>query len=290
MLFTPEFIRSIEQLRLIARQVPAGGRHADQLARVSGAGMEFRDYRGYMPGDDIRRVDWNLYRRSGRLFTRIFDETRDLPVHILLDSSDSMYFEDPPRADAARRVAAAFTAISLNQNDRPAIYPFGADLAEPLRALAGKQSLPGALAYLSALKPAGSTNLARSLRRFSCLGARVGVAVVISDFFDPGGAPAVIEALTSLRERLVLIQLVRAGDADPGGEGELRLVDCESNTRVDATVTRRALERYRQAYETFNSRLAEFAARRGAVLFRFDADGDVLAQLSTLFAGGTLRM
>src|SRR5512136_224110 len=96
-LFTQDFIHSISRLRMMARQVPAGGRHAQHRSRDLGGGMEFRDFRSYVPGDDMRRVDWNLYRRSGRLFLRLFEELEDLPVYILLDVSDSMFFETPPR-------------------------------------------------------------------------------------------------------------------------------------------------------------------------------------------------
>ena len=100
-LFPPEFVAALSRLRLHAGQVPRGGRHAEQGSAQLGAGMEFRDYRSYQPGDDIRRIDWNFYQRSGRLFLRLFEEERDLPVYVLLDCSDSMFIEDPPRANAA---------------------------------------------------------------------------------------------------------------------------------------------------------------------------------------------
>ncbi|MCP4593483.1 MAG: DUF58 domain-containing protein, partial [bacterium] len=131
-LFTNDFIRSVARLRILARQVPAGGRHAEQNSRHRGGGIEFRDFRAYVPGDDVRAVDWNLYRRSGQLFLRLFEEPRDLCIHVLLDVSDSMFFEAPPRADAARRMAAVIATVGLNQFDRVSVYPFGAELNAPL--------------------------------------------------------------------------------------------------------------------------------------------------------------
>jgi uncharacterized protein (DUF58 family) len=288
-LFTDEFVRSISQLRIIARQVPAGGRHAEHRSRDLGSGMEFRDFRSYVPGDDMRRVDWNLYRRSGRLFLRLFEELEDLPVYILLDASDSMFFEAPPRADAARQMAAVMAAVSLNQLDRTGIYPFGADLVQPLAPISGKQGLQRALVYLERLRPAGPTDLGRSLRRFGHLKLRGGLAVVISDFFDPRGIDAVLDTLRSLRHRLLLVQVARASDASPSLDGELRVLDCESGAGVDVTVTPRSLERYREAYRDFGEKLLRFAARRRATHLKLDADEPVPAQLGGLFVDGVFH-
>jgi len=287
-LFTEEFVRSIERLRIMARQVPAGGRHAQHRSRDLGAGMEFRDFRSYVPGDDLRRIDWSLYRRSGRLFLRLFEEPEDLPVYILVDVSDSMFFETPARADVGRQMAGVLAAVSLNQFDRIRLYPFGTDLVHPPASLSGKHRLRHALEFLDGLSPAGPTDLVKSIRRFSTLKLRSGLAVVVSDFFDPQGIEAIVEALGTLRHRLLVVQLVRDTDARPAMDGEVRLIDCESGTEVDVTVTGRELDRYAQVYRTYNQRLAQFLLRRRAAHLLLNADRPVFDQLSGLFAGGVL--
>jgi uncharacterized protein (DUF58 family) len=287
-LFTEEFVRSIERLRIVARQVPAGGRHAQHRSRDLGAGMEFRDFRSYAPGDDLRRIDWSLYRRSGRLFLRLFEEPEDLPVYILVDVSDSMFFESPPRADAGRQMAGVLAAVSLNQFDRIRVYPFGSDLIQSPVSLSGKHRLRHALEFLDGLAPAGPTDLVKSVRRFATLKVRSGLVVMVSDFFDPQGIEAVVEAMASLRHRLLVVQLVRESDARPAMDGELRLIDCESGAEVDVTVTGRELDRYAQAYQVFSERLAEFLIRRRAAHLLLNADRPVLDQLGDLFAGGVL--
>jgi uncharacterized protein (DUF58 family) len=285
-LFSDDFVRAIAPLRIVARQVPAGGRHAEHRSRDLGSGMEFRDFRSYAPGDDIRRIDWSIYRRSGRLFLRMFEEVEDLPVYILLDVSDSMFFETPPRADSARQMAAVLAAVTLNQLDRTGIYPFGDDLLRPLAPISGKQGLHRVLAYLDQLGPSGPTNLERSVRRLAAMRMRTGLAAVISDFFDPRGVGSVTQALRSLRHRLLLVQVARASDASPPLDGELRVVDCESGHGVDVTVTAEGLERYRRAYREYCDELLRFAARRRAAHLMLDADKSVLAQLGGLFVGG----
>jgi uncharacterized protein (DUF58 family) len=287
-LFTEEFVRSIDRLRIVARQVPPAGRHAEHRSRDLGAGVEFRDFRGYVPGDDLRRVDWNIYRRSGRLFLRLFDEPEDLPVYILLDVSESMFFDVPPRADAARQMAAIMAGVSLNQLDRTGIYPFGEDLVPPLAPTSGRHALPRVLGYLERLKPAGPTDVKRSLARFNALPLRGGLVALISDFFDPHGIEPVIQALRSLAHRLLLVQVVRESDAAPGLDGELRLVDCESANRLNITISPDVLQRYRRAYDGFCGRILDFAARRQAAHLRLDADRPVLEQLRAIFVDGVL--
>jgi len=287
-LFTDEFIRGLAPLRIVARQVPAGGRPAEHRSRDRGAGQEFRDFRAYVPGDDLRRVDWNVYRRSHRLVLRVFEQPEDLAAYVLLDVSDSLFLETPPRADAARRMAAVIAAVALNQLDRVGLYPFGADLVAPLAPTSGKASLPRILDYLTRLGPAGQTGLVRAIRRFAALPLRPGLLVVISDFFDPGGLAPVLAALGSVRHRLLLVQLVRATDAAPDVPGEFTFVDCETHQQVDVAATPRVLARYQAAYARFNDALHAFAVRRRAAHLRLDADQPVLLQLRDLFRAGTL--
>lgn len=250
--------------------------------------MEFRDFRSYVPGDDLRRVDWNLYRRSGRLFLRLFQEVEDLPVYVLLDVSDSMFFEAPPRADAARQMAACLAAVATNQHDRVTIYPFGTDLVQPIPPARGQDGFRRLLAHLERLGPAGPTNLRQAIRRFNLMKLRSGLVVVVSDFFDPAGLEPALEGLRATQHRLVAVQVVRNADANPELQGDCRVVDCESGTGIDLAVTPAAVERYRRAYQAFNDRLLEFLARRRAAHMQLNADRSVLEQLSKLFVDGWL--
>ena len=102
-LFDPDFLASVQRLRISARRVARGGRYAEQRSRDLGHGIEFRDYRPYAPGDDLRAVDWNIYRRLGRVFLRLFEELEDLPLYLLPDVSASLFLEQPPRAVGGHR-------------------------------------------------------------------------------------------------------------------------------------------------------------------------------------------
>ncbi len=112
------FLEALQSLRISARRVPRRGRHAEQRSKDLGSGIEFRDFRPYVPGDDLRSIDWNIYRRLGRVFLRLFEEMEDLPLYLMPDVSRSMYFEAPPRALGGLRCALALAAVSVDSRVR----------------------------------------------------------------------------------------------------------------------------------------------------------------------------
>lgn len=286
------FLASLEALRLVARRVAPRGRFAEQRSRALGGGFEFKDYRPYAPGDDLRSIDWNLYRRLGRVFVRLCEELEDLPLYLLPDVSRSAWLETPPRALAGLRASLALAAISLGQHDKVGIFPFDDDLRVLQRPTSGKNRILQFAQLCSELEPApepgGTTDLSRALARFQALGLREGLVCVVSDFFDPAGIERVVEALHGVRSKLLLVQLVRRSDAEPALQGDLRLSDCESGAVTDVSITPAVLERYKAAHARFDGALADFARGRAAGLVKLDVDGDVVAQLARLFEAGTL--
>lgn len=285
-LFDPDFLAALTNLHILARRVARGGRHAEQRSLDLGSGIEFRDFRPYVPGDDFRAIDWTIYRRLGRVFLRLFEEVEDLPLYLLPDISRSMYLEDPPRAKAGLRCALALASIALNQHDSVGLFPFSSDLQVVMRPRAGKGRLMGFAEAMSQLDAGGETDVARALRTLNALRLREGLVVVISDFFDPRGAAHVVAALRRVRHRLLLVQLVHPSDREPGLAGDLQLRDCESGSIEDVSATAAVLERYRHAYDRFQQQILDFARPRRVGLLRLDVEQDVLAQLATLFHTG----
>ncbi|MHC4935490.1 MAG: DUF58 domain-containing protein [Planctomycetota bacterium] len=285
-LFDPAFREAVGRLHLVARRVARGGRPAEQRSRDLGSGIEFRDFRPYSPGDDFRAIDWNIYRRLGRVFLRLFEELEDLPVYLAPDVSESAFLEEDPRARTGLRAAFALASIALNQHDRVGVFPFGADLSVALRPQSGRGRALRIAETLAGLEARGSTDFRTSFRRFSGLGLREGLLVVISDFFDPGGIEAIREALGPQRHRLLLVPLWRASDRDPDLTGDVELVDCETGESEDVSITAPILERVRVAHDAFHGELRDFARRRGAGILRLDCDREVVPQLAELFEGG----
>jgi len=288
-LFPPAFVGALERLRLAARVVPRHGTVGDHVSRQSGSGVEFRDHRAYAPGDDLRRLDWNLYLRFRRPRLRLFDEPRDLAVHLLVDASGSLLHGGGVAFDAARRAAAVPGAIALGQHDRVVLCAFGSELAEP-RSFQGKGALPSLLAGLEALEAGGRTDFEGCVGRFAALPLRRGLVVLVSDFYDPRGLDAVGRALRGLRHRLLLVRVYRGSERDPSLGGELLLRDVESGESLDVTVTDRTLARYREALAAFEHGLGGLAGGLACPLLAVDAERPVLEQAGVLFHEDTLRV
>lgn len=301
-LFDPHFMESLHRLRLVAGRVPMGGRFAEQRSKAMGHGIEFRDFRPYSPGDDLRAVDWNIYRRLGRVFLRLFEEMEDLPVYLMPDLSASAYVAEAgpasselaPRAHAGLRCAMALAAIALGQHDSVGVFPFSNDVRVAIRPQSGAGRLVTFAKILSTLGPdaesaSRQTDIAHSLQKFGAMNLRAGLLVIISDFFDPAGIEAVCKALGRTRHQLLLVQLVRKGDRTPDPvqmAGDLRLVDAETGDAQNLSVTKELLERYTESYDAFESGLTDFATRRKCGLLQLDVDEPVVDQLATLFEGG----
>ena len=287
-LFDPEFLEAVSRFRLLAQRVARGGVHAEQRSRHMGAGMEFRDYRGYAPGDDLRAIDWNIYRRLGRVFLRLFEEFEDLPVYLAPDVSGSMWQGDNPRARAGLQATFALALAALNQHDSVGLYPFADRLRVALPAKSGNVRKLRIADALAAQTPGGATDFVASLGKFARMGLRKGLLVVVSDFFDADGIGAVQQSLARQRHRLVLVQLVRKSDRAPELQGDLLLRDCESGQEHDVSVTADVLDAYRRAYEAHQQGLRELAVQRQAGLVQVDVDEPVVQQLSQLFETGAL--
>ena len=291
-LLDPRFLEQAQALRIIARRVAPAGRWAEHRSRDRGQGMEFRDYRPYSPGDEMRSIDWNVYRRLGRIVVRLFEEMEDLPIYLMPDLSLSMWKEQPPRAVTAMKIAIAFASIGLDQHDRVGMFPFGDDLDTTVRPTSGRgrlSLLAQALTRLgtSAASDPTGTDLANSMSKLSGMGLREGLLVIISDFFDPHGIDSMIKELKRTRHRPLLVCVSRKEDREPRLRGDICVRDCETGQRRDVTVDSTVLEKYRQAYDDHFDQLCEFARSRQGGFLHVDHDQEVMQQLAGLFEGGT---
>lgn len=292
-LLDPKFLERARALRIVARRVAPAGRWAEHRSKDRGQGLEFRDYRPYSPGDEMRNIDWNIYRRLGRVVIRLFEEMEDLPIYLLPDLSHSMWNEQQPRAVVAMQAAIGLAAIGLDQHDRVGIFPFGEELDVSVRPTAGKGRitvLADALTRMatSAKTSRAGTDLANSLGKFRGLGLREGMVVVLSDFFDPNGADAILSELRASRHKPLFVAISRAEDREPCLSGDVRVRDCETGSVSDVSIDSAVLDRYRAAYDEHFGKLHAFARQRQGGWLQINAEGDVMDQLAAMFEGGRI--
>lgn len=261
-LLTPDFLRKIERLQLVAKRVFPGRLRGERRSTKRGSSVEFADYRNYSTGDDFRRVDWNVYARLEKLFLKLFVEEEDLHVYILIDASKSMDFGSPRKLLYAKRIAAALSYIALSNLDRVGISALNGTSASVLSPKRGKQSAFGVFDYLKSVQPVGGTQLAASMRDFSLRTSQPGLVIVISDFFDPDYQKG-LSALLSRKFELTVMHLLDQDEVEPPLGGDLLMVDSETNERREVTITQTLLRKYQQRLAEFCGGVESFCTRYG---------------------------
>jgi uncharacterized protein (DUF58 family) len=263
-LFGTDFLKKLEYLSLVSRRVFRGSILAQRRTTQLGGGIEFADHREYAPGDDFRYLDWNVYARHDELLLKRFEEEEDLHVYLLLDCSASMGFGKPVKFDFARQIAAALAYIALADLDRVAIVAFAGDIIADFPLTRGKARILSLLKFLEALEPQGTvTDLARVVKGFVHRTQRRGLALLVSDLYDPAGFQPGLDLLRHHRYEPHIIQIFDRAEAEPKLKGDVELFDVETGSIQKVTVTERNLRQYRAIFDAFQESIKSYCQTYG---------------------------
>ena len=147
----PEFLRRLEYLNVVARKILSGRMRADRQSVRKGVSAEFTDHRAYVPGDDIRNVDWHLFGRLEELFIKLYKEEENLHLTVLLDTSLSMERGAHNKLNYAIEVAAALAYIGMANMDSVNVVPIGPQLGEGRWRLKGRGKIHELFDFLDRL-------------------------------------------------------------------------------------------------------------------------------------------
>lgn len=262
-LLDPTFMRKLDQLALVSRKIFAGKLRGERLTKRRGESVEFADYRNYVPGDDLRFLDWNVYARLDQLFLKLFLQEEDLHVSILLDSSASMDWGDPNKWLYARRLAAAIAYIGLINFDRVSLYGYGQGLEAQIAGIRGRRWMFKAIEFLSSLEASGTTDLTETGKQFAIRHPQPGIVLVLSDFMEKDGYEDGLRYLMGRKYDLYTIQILSPEEIEPTLTGDLRLTDIEDDDVAEVTVSRALINRYKQNLQAYCSQFKEYCTRRG---------------------------
>jgi uncharacterized protein (DUF58 family) len=276
-LLSADLLRRLEQFQLLAQRRAKSAAKGERRSRARGQSVEFADHRNYVPGDDFRYLDWNLYGRLDKLFLKLYEEERELPVSIFLDASESMNFGSPRKIDFAKQVAAAIGYVALCGFDRVSVNVFPDDpeqyaIRGALRAVRGRKSSLQYFQNLNQVQPKGSAELNESLRRGALQARGAGVAVVLSDFLDPAGYESGLLALVGRGFQVNAVQILAPEEMNPDTYGDLKLIDSETGIIQEVTFGKYRLAHYQQTVRNFCQRLKEFCSARGISFFTVTSD------------------
>lgn len=255
------FLKSIERLSLGDLDTVLEGLTGEHAGRSKTQAIEFNDYRGYSPGDDLRQIDWNVYARLGELFVKTSLAEENISLCLLVDRSRSMDWGRPNKLWYAKRLAATLGAIALLHYDTVRVYGLGDGRAIAGTDLRGHNALPFLIRELEAMPVASTTGLVGAIEEYRRLSDLRGAVVLLSDFLVPSDQIAAVEFLAGGSGRAAVLQIVDEAEAMPPLSGAIELRDLESGERVEIVITPNIRRRY---VDRFNARSQELAARAAA--------------------------
>ena len=264
-LLTPELLARLERLELVSRKIFRGRLKGERRSRRKGQSVEFADFRNYVPGDDLRFMDWNLYARLDKLFLKLFLEEEDLHFFALIDASQSMSFGDPTKLLYAKQLAAALGFIGLIRADRVKMEALSSSRHHRGPVLRGRRSLWRMCEYLNGLQPGDNVSLAQGVKNFCVRSSGKGILILLTDLMDKAGYEPALRALLAQQMDIYVIHILSPEELDPEIKGDLQLVDSEDADVVEVTVSRPLLNRYKQTLASFIDGARNYCTRRGMV-------------------------
>jgi uncharacterized protein (DUF58 family) len=295
--FGPEFLASLERLRLVALRAMGGGlREGHRLGAYKGGQLEFHGHRAYTPGDELRYVDWNSYARLGKPFVKEFAREEAGVLHLLLDATPSMALGTPTKWTFARRVAALFVHVALASKDVARVYMFRSDNEAlehfPLRgARAGTREF---LAFLEAAEVDGPIQgegtgrdarttelpargaLANAVTEFLRTSPKRGRVIVVSDFWqEEQEIVAAVSRLAGAGFDVAALHVLAPEELLPRAEGELLARSVEEDGEVEVSAGSDLPARYSRELEAHCRSVEETFRRRGGNYLRAGSDTSI---------------
>ena len=264
-----EFFNRLERAALYVRKDMRGYFGGNHQTKFYGSTVEFADYQEYTLGDDIRRIDWNLYSRFEKYFIKLFVDDRQMHVQTFLDCSASMQKADNDKAVFAMRAAAAVAFLSVQNMDRTSIKLIKGEHAEDFcGVVTGKNALFRGLHKFDDLQFKGSADLEKAIINSPSVGTSNGLTVIISDFMTDSNWKRAVDYLIYNKRQVMLVQVFSPEEVDPNYNGRVRLVDYEAVDPMDERnfkmkITKANIQAYNEALYDFIDDIRRFCAARG---------------------------
>jgi uncharacterized protein (DUF58 family) len=258
-LLDPSLLQRLARITLRSDRRGAGVRAGERKSIRRGNSQEFADHRPYVPGDDLRFLDWHLYGRLDTLWIKLFEEEDDRVVQVLLDCSASMAGE---KLDYARRIAAAIAFVALGHGDRVAVAGLTDRLASFAPARRGAGQATEVFRTIEAIPSAGRTGLEAAIDGLPRQRG-TGIVLLFSDFLADGGAEPALRRLLARGGQAHVFHVVAPFELSPDLVGDVQLVDRETGDEILVSLDEAALGRYRATVEAWLARIAAESTKLG---------------------------
>ena len=283
-LFDEATLTRLRRLRLAAGRVQRGGARGERLSKQFGAGQEFGAHRPYAQGDDLRRVDWNVYGRLGQLFLKLFEQPGQLRVLLVADDAPTMNFGQHDKWLAARRALAAVGMIALEGSEHVVLSRLGVptpvnfDGTGEARLLQLLDEMP--------VSAAPTENTAGVRGMFERRG-RDSVLVLVSDFQNREPLLGILRDARRAGVRAVAISIAAAEELNPTLEGFSRLQAIgggDTKLRIDE----RVLQAYREEVQQYREGITRAVHAAGAAFIELDSADPIEPLIVDLMRAGVI--
>ena len=258
-----------------------GGKH---LVKTYGQTVEFADYREYMLGDDIRRIDWNLFSRFEKFFLKLFTDERQMHTQIYIDCSASMGKPNAKKAAYALGFAAALGFLSVHNMDKLSYRLIrGGSCTDPFGLIVGKTPFFRAVSEFESIPFEEEADLGEAILSSEVSNGN-GLSVIISDFFTESDWKKAVDFLCYKKRQVLLVQVLAPEERDPSYSGRVSLIDSESADALDErnmkiNATRGMQLAYAEALKDYLADMRSFCTSRGAEFVSVTCDKPIEKEL-----------
>lgn len=270
------FLQQLEALQMLVKNNVAGLFGGMHKSKNYGSSCEFADYRDYIPGDDITKIDWNVYARSEKLYQKLYLDERQMHTRIYIDASRSMNFGRGGKAEQAIKLAAAIAYLSVSEMDKVSIYVIkDKQIIDAVNGIVGKDAYINMIGELNNIEFDGDSFISDAIIP-SNVGYGDGMSVIISDFLTDNDYEGAINRLCDKKRDVMCIQILSREELNPQIRGKVHLFDSESSDRTyRKNVTRDIARAYKDALNYTIERIKGTCAARGAAYLNVTAEDNI---------------
>ena len=275
------FFSRLEALAFNLRSNLAGYFGGKHLVSTYGQTVEFADFREYQLGDDIRRIDWNLYSRFEKYFLKLFTDERQMQVQIFLDCSASMGKDNSKKSAYAVATAAALGYLAVHNMDKVSFQIMKGNHSEnPFGTIIGKTAFFRAIGELENLEFNDDVDIAECVTSSPDTSSANGLTVIISDFFTDSNWKKAVDYLCYKKRQVLLMQIMTPEETDPTYDGRVTLIDSESVDLSDPKnmkirITKSMRQAFDEALTDFKKDMKEFCAKRNVDYISISSDSPI---------------
>lgn len=295
-IISDEFIEHLESIAFNMKGAMKGYFGGNHRTTTSGSTVEFKDFREYVLGDDIRRIDWNLYSRFEKHFIKLFVDERQMHIQFYIDSSNSMNFEGSKKRETALKVAAALGYLSIHNMDKISFKLIkGDNVINENGVISGKDAYYRSLDFLECAKFEGEANIEKAIKNDLNPGYNDGLTVIISDLLSDDNYKAAIDYLLYKKREVMLVQVLSIDEITPSYNGRVVLMDSESSDALDErnmkmNILKSEFNAYKEALRDYLKDIKDFCSSRGVDYIMINTDQEVeRALLEKLYGTGVIK-